>query len=246
MATQTSSAGKKKAKPGKDAIEKFLPPDVESLTLDDQILFKSCFKNDYQTICGAFDAKEHPLAVYIIENGLFNRKDDQGKSVFDLAASIGHKDFIRTILERTNEKLDETVLNLRKLLNPAHNPYNLMHYACIWNQIDICKLLVDQNKLILEPSIDVQAAELISASTKNLSANPNYKTWGSLLLRTKAKTGETPRELAKRYNHDRLVSYLFFAEKRQIFVDNLNELKSLSNDPEKNQNKLSKDDKVRF
>lgn len=37
---------------------------------------------------------------------------------------------------------------------------------------------------------------------------------------------------------------MFFIEKRQAFVESTNEIKVFTNDPEKNFNKLNKDDKV--
>ena len=39
--------------------------------------------------------------------------------------------------------------------------------------------------------------------------------------------------------------YFKFKEKRQAFIDNIYETKTISNDPEKNLNRLTKDDKVR-
>lgn len=262
--TSTPQNKKKSNKNSKEAIERFSPPDIETLTLDENFLFKCALKNYYQPICGAFDVKEHALATYITENKLFEKRDEHGKTAFDLAAQIGNKEFIRNILIRTDEKIDENVFNLRNLLKPT-NSYNFLHYACIWGRLDLVKFLIEQQKLILDPLIDdfMSNSNATMQSTKSNSSNPNMKTLGSALLRSKSKTGETPRDLAIRYNHHELVEYLNFAgkfkknyliflfnlkysEKRQWFVDNINEVKLISSDSERNQNKFSKDDKKKI
>lgn len=85
------SAKPKKGKPSVVA-EKFLPPDVENLEMTEDILFNAALNNDYSTICGALDAKEHPLTAYMIENNVFNKRNEFGKSFCDLAAYLGkHK-----------------------------------------------------------------------------------------------------------------------------------------------------------
>lgn len=206
---------KKSVKGSKEVVEKYPPPDIDVATLDDMYLFECAIKNDYKAVCGAFDAKEHQLASFIIENNLFNKRDLNGKSVFELAAYLGNKEFIKAILERSNEKLDEQVFNLRNQLKPS-NSYNFMHYACIWGHFDLCKYLVEQTKLIIDPSND-QHADLISSSTITMqsvkSQNPvlNTKTLGSILLESKTSTGETPKDLAIRYNHEEIVEYLNYA-----------------------------------
>ena len=206
--------------------EKFPPPDIESLQLDDEFLFRSALQNDYPTICGAFDAKEHPLALYLIENSLFNKRNEFGKTVFDLAAKLGHRDFIRTILDRTNDKIDELAFNLRIQLKQKSAPYNFMHYACIWNRLDLVKYLAEHPKLIIDPNLD-SAAEMTAltmstsgaggGANKNqqqlLAANPYAKTLGSILLRSRTKTGERPLDLAKRYKYNDLAVYLDYAGK---------------------------------
>jgi ankyrin repeat protein len=203
--------------------EKFPPPDIESLQLDDDFLFRSALQNDYATICGAFDAKEHPLALYLVEKSLFNKRNEFGKTVFDLAAKLGHRDFIRTILDRTNDKIDELVFSLRTQLKQKSAPYNFMHYACIWNRYDLVKYLAEHPKLIIDPNLDssTEIAALtmtaIGGGNKNqqqlLASNPYAKTLGSILLRSKAKTGERPLDMAKRYNYHDLVVYLDYAGK---------------------------------
>lgn len=210
--TSTPISKKKNTKNSKELIERFSPPDIETLVLDDNFLFKCALKNEYQSICGAFDVKEHPLATYITENKLFDKRDEYGKTAFDLAAQIGNKDFIRTILLRTDEKIDENVFNLRNLIKPV-NPYNFFHYACIWGRFDLVKFLIDQQKLIIDPLIDdfMSNSSATMQSTKSNASNQNLKTLGSVLLRSRTKTGETPRDLAIRYNHHQLVEYLNFA-----------------------------------
>jgi hypothetical protein len=204
--------------------EKFPPPDIESLQLDDDFLFRSALQNDYPIICGAFDAKEHPLALFLIENGLFNKRNELGKTVFDLAAKLGHRDFIRTILDRTNDKIDELAFNLRIQLKQKLAPYNFMHYACIWNRYDLVKYLAEHPKLIIDPNLD--SSTEMTALTMNttgaggnknqqqlLASNPYAKTLGSILLRSRTKTGERPLDLAKRYKYYDLAAYLDYAGK---------------------------------
>ncbi|CAF0857118.1 unnamed protein product [Brachionus calyciflorus] len=247
--TSTPINKKKSNKNSKEVIERYPPPDIESLILDDNIIFKSALNNDYQTICGAYDAKEHPLVTFINEHKLFDKKNEYGKNAFDLAALIGNKEFIRTILLRTDEKIDENVFSLKNLLKPS-NSYNFMHYACIWGRLELVKFLVEHQKLMLDPVIEnsdlLSNSNMTIQTSKSSSANSNMKTLGSILLRSKTKTGETPRDLAKRYNHEDLLEYLNYAEKRQSFLDNISEIKFIASDPEKNQNKLTKDDKKKL
>lgn len=232
------SSAKKKPNKGAVSVEKFSPPDIENLVYDENYTIECGLKNEYKNICGALDAKEHPLSTYVIENGLLNKRDVMGKTCFDLASYLGNKDFIRTILERTGERLDETMFGFRDQIN-AQNSYNFLHYACIWGRLDLCKYLIDSQKLIVDPALDISQLD-----PKTL---PLYqKTLGSILLVAKTKTGETPIMLAERYEHESLVEYLKIAEKRQSFIDYISETKRINNDPEKNLNKLSKDDKKRL
>lgn len=202
------SANKKKnPKSGPGGIEKFPPPEIENLKYDENYMFECALANDYKNVCGAFDAKEHPLAAYVIENGLLNRRNANGKTCFDLSAYLGNKDFMRTILERTSDRLDENAFNLRAQIK-ASNSYNFMHYACIWGRLELCKYLVESQKMIVDPAIDITQIE-----PKNFTLPIYNKTLGSVLLRTKTRTGETPKSLAKRYEHHELVNYLNYAGK---------------------------------
>lgn len=209
------SAKKKSQKQSKDTFERFAAPEIEIENINDNYLFDCALSNTYQTICGAFDAKEHPLATLIVERNLFNKRDAYGKTVLDLAAFCGNKEFIKAILDRSNEKLDDNVLNLRHQLKSG---YTCMHFACIWNQEDVVKYLAEHSKLIVDPFSD--HGDLFSASSatmqqatslKSQVTNPHMKTLGCLLLRTKTKEGETPKDLAKRYGHSNLVEYLDYA-----------------------------------
>ena len=186
-------------------VEKFPPPDIETLKFDENYMFECALKNDYKNVCGALDAKEHPLAQFVTENGLLNKRDANGKTCFDLCAYLGNKDFIRTILDRTNERLDENMFNLRGQIR-ASNSYNFMHYACVWGRLELCKYLAENGKMIVDPALDTSQID-----PKNLSMY--NKTLGSVLLRTKTKTGETPKQLAQRYEHHGLVAYLNYAGK---------------------------------
>lgn len=233
------SAKPKKGKPSTVA-EKFLPPDVETLEMHENVLFDASLSNDYSTICGAIDAKDHPLTLYMIENNLFNKRNEFGKTFCDLAAYLGNKDFIRLLLERQGDKLDDTVFNLKQILSPTNN-YNFLHYACIWGRLDLCKFLIDNSKLITDP---FDASDV--SSTTNAKDKSNMKQLGSVLLKIKTKAGETPLDLALRYNHVEMIEFLKYAEKRQQFIDNTNDIKIFTNDPEKNYNKLSKDDKKKL
>ena len=226
-----SAKGKKNSKP-KNASEKYLPPDVQTLDLtDESFLFKCALKNEFQSVCGAFDMPKevHPLAAFIIEKNLFNIRDPYHRTVFDLACLVGSRDFLKAILERTAEKEklnDESILNLREPLKLRH-AYNYMHYACIWNRYDVVKFLFEQDKLIQDPELSELEAvgsaanqsqiQLSSTSHASMIANnknqatSNMKPLGSFLLRSKTKYGETPIDLAKRYKHHHLVEYLTFA-----------------------------------
>ena len=62
---------------------------------------------------------------YIIEEGLFFKRNQEGKTAFDLAASIGNKEFLRGIIERIGEKLNENEFDIRTLLCPEVS-YNFM------------------------------------------------------------------------------------------------------------------------
>lgn len=252
------SANKKKQhKAGKEVVEKFLPPEMDNLTLDENILFDLALKNDFKTICGSIDAGTHPLSAYVIEQNLLNKRNQYGKTAFDLASSLGHKDFIRTLIERMGEKPDDITqpFNIKQMIRLS-NPYNFLHYACIWGRLDLCKLLIENTKLVTDPASE--ESDFVSKSSEtfrsakttnaNINANPQagiQKTLSAVLLRSKCKTGETPIQLAKRYNHEELVEYLRFGEKRQMLYDIVIDIKQFSNDPERNMNKLSKDDKVK-
>ncbi len=200
------SAKPKKGKPSVVA-EKFLPPDLESIEMTEDILFNAALNNDYATICGALDAKDHPLTAYIFENNLFNKRDSFGKSVFDLAAYLGNKDFIRLILERIGDKLDETAFSVKQALH-INNNYNFMHYACAWGRVDLCKFLIDFSKPISDPT---EPPSEVTSNSKDKD-KANLKPMGSILLKLKTKnTKETPLDLAKRYNHVELIEFLTYA-----------------------------------
>lgn len=226
------SAKKKPAGKGKPTIDRYPAPDPESLDLtDERIVFKAALSNDYQSVCGAFDQSNkelHPLAALIIEKGLLNARDEYNKSVFDLASLMSNKEFLKAFLDRANtdkDKLnDEQLFSLRDPLKADKHGYNYMHYACVWNRLEVVKFLYEQDKLIIDP--ELSDAELgiggqggLGATISNASLSSNnknalqavMKTLGSLLLRTRNKYGETPLDLAKRYKHQALVDYLMFA-----------------------------------
>lgn len=212
------SAKKKSQKQSKDTFERFAAPEIEIDSVKDTFLFECSLANNYQTICGAFDVKEHPLATLIVEKNLFNKRDAFGKTVFDLAAYCGNKEFIKAILDRSNEKIDDNVLNLRHQLKSSSSGYNFMHLACIWNQEPLVKYLAEHSKLIVDPFAEQGDLFSTSATTipqstsvRSQVANPHMKTLGCVLLRAKTKTGETPKDLAKRYGHASLVEYLEYA-----------------------------------
>ncbi len=234
------SAKAKKGSKAKNATERYAAPDPESLDLTDEAyMFKCALGNDYQSFCGAFDstAKEvHPLAAIILEKNLFNTRDVYRKSVFDLACLCGNREFLRAIMERTAEKekfCEETVLNLREPLKQAKHGYNFMHYACVWNRLDVVKFLVEQDKMIVDPELVIESdqAELggggLNVSMTSVSSTSvaqkkenskesaqailSMRTLGSVLLRSKNRNGETPRAIARRYKHQQLVDYLIFA-----------------------------------
>lgn len=80
---------------------------------------------NYQLPKGALDATNHPITKYIIEERLFYKRNEEGKTAFDLAAMIGHREFLKAILERIGEKLNENEFDIRVLLNPDV-AYNFM------------------------------------------------------------------------------------------------------------------------
>lgn len=209
-------SAKKRSLKQKDAFERFSPPEIDVETLDENYLFECALSNTYQQFCGAFDAKDHLLANYIVERNLFNKRDAYGKTVLDLASYCGNKEFIKAVFDRTNEKekIDENVLNLKQQLKPS-NRYNFMHLACIWNHEALVKYFAEHPKLIVDPSLDQNELNSMSAATiqsvKSLITNPMFKTLGSVLLRSKTKTGESPKDLAKRYGHNNIVEYLQYA-----------------------------------
>jgi hypothetical protein len=251
--------GKTVGKNVKEAIERFSAPDTANINYDENILFECAMTNNYQLICGAFDAKgENPLASYIIEKDLFNKRNQHGKTVnsiffiqlsnffyynlfmiyfflyyiqaLDLAAYCNHKDFIRTILERSNEKLNENVLNLKELIGNT-SALNFMHYACIWGSFDVCCYLAELPILMNEPVNETLANQQQQheqqpqstdiSKTSNLDTNKtnsNMKTIGSILLRQRTRSGETPKELAKRYNHENIAIYLEYSGYFEILV----------------------------
>lgn len=71
------------------------------------------------------DISGHPLTKYIIEENLLTKRNEEGKTAFDLAASVGNKEFIRAIFERMGEKLNETEFDIRLLLK-SNVAYNFM------------------------------------------------------------------------------------------------------------------------
>jgi ankyrin repeat protein len=201
------SAKPKKGKPSVTA-EKFLPPDMEAIELHEDILFNAALNNDYTTICGALDAKDHPLTTYMIENNLFNKRNKYGKNFADLSANLGNKEFIRLMLERLGDRVDENAFNLKAMLS-LNNSYNFMHYACIWGQTELVKFLVDYAKMIADPT-DPQYESISMTNTKD--KNSNLKPIGSVLLKLRTReTKETPLMLAERYKHQELVEFLNYA-----------------------------------
>jgi hypothetical protein len=80
-----ASSKKSNGKNVKETIERFPAPDPATISYDENILFECAMANNYQLICGAFDAKgEHPLATYIVEKDLFNKRNQHGKTVNSL------------------------------------------------------------------------------------------------------------------------------------------------------------------
>lgn len=215
------SAKRKNPKNLKDTFERFAPPDIDVESLNESYLFECSLTNSYQQICGAFDAKDHQLANFVIEKNLFNKRDLYGKTVFDLAAFVGNKEFIKAILDRSNERIDENVLNLRHQLKSSG--LNFMHLACIWNHEALVKYLAEHPKLIIDPALDTNDLASISSvtvhSVKTQAQNPNFKTLGSVLIRLRTKSGETPRELALRYGHSNIVDYLEYAGLRFFYLN---------------------------
>lgn len=132
----TTTPTKKKAGKAKD-IETFPPPPID-IELKPEIVFNAALNNDFQTICGAYDCKEHPLASYITKENLFIQRNEYSKTPFDLASCVGSYEFLKTLLERM-EKLTPEVLDFKKTNT---NGYTCLHHACIWGRADICKLLV--------------------------------------------------------------------------------------------------------
>lgn len=126
VATSNKSSGKKKNKDISTGIGRFAVPSMKNIKLDEKIVQEFALKNDYATMCGALDISSHPLTRYIIEEGLLTKRNEEGKTPFDLAATIGSKEFIRAILERMGEKLNETEFNIGMLLNPSVVSYNFM------------------------------------------------------------------------------------------------------------------------
>jgi hypothetical protein len=250
--TSTPNKGAKakgKSSQKKSSYELFQQPDVENLPapLDENLVFNAALANNYQMIFGSFDLEKnqkdiHPMAEFIIENDLFNKRNKHGKTPLDMASFIGNKEFLKALFDRIPDKINDSILNLRLQIKPSV-AYNFLHYAVIWNRIELCKFLIRSQMPIIDPSIEGPIETSGKASTtSNLLIT---KTLGSYLIKTKSSsTGETPKQLAQRYKHNELIDYFTFAEKRQDLVDRIAEVKSYVTDTEKNMNKLPKDDKV--
>ena len=225
MVRNPSGGGNKK----QQVSERFAAPSIEALgELNDTLLLCMAKQDDYASVCGAYDAKEHALASYVNEQRLFNKRDEYGKSAFDLAAQLGHKNFVKHVLERTGDRIDESTFDIRRQLKPG-NVYNWMHHACVWNRLDLVKFLCNHAKLIADPATYdslTSPSESSVSSSKNATAAQqqaqlqNAKAIGHVLLSTRsAKTGETPLEIAKRYQHAELVEFLDFAGRLLAFSE---------------------------
>jgi ankyrin repeat protein len=184
----TPGSTKKKNTKTKD-IETFPAPALE-IELHPNILLNASLENDYQTICGALDFKDHPLSAYLINENLFNKPNEYGKKPFDLACSIGNQEFLRTLLERA-ERLNGVntltapttgTVDLIDLRRTNSNGLTCLHHACIWGHLDLCKLIVNQNSAL-----------------------------GSILIKMKTNNNETPKDIALRYNQIHVVNFLEFA-----------------------------------
>jgi hypothetical protein len=158
---------KKKGAKGKD-IEIFPPPPLD-IELHPDIVSECALKNDYQTICGAFDAKEHPLASYITTESLFNKRNEFSKTPFDMAACVGNYEFLKVMLERI-DKITPEILDFKKTNT---NGYNCLHYACIWGRVNICKVLVFNSGSI--GSQLLKSKTVNNESPKDLSKRYNHQ-----------------------------------------------------------------------
>jgi ankyrin repeat protein len=132
----------------------------------------------------------------------------------DLAAYCNHKNFIQAILDRSTEKLNENVLNLKELIGNS-SALNFMHYACIWGSYDVCRYLAELGILMSEPVDQSLAAQqqsnIDNNNNKTLPTSPSMKTIGSILLKQRTRSGETGKELARRYGHEDIVNYLEYS-----------------------------------
>lgn len=134
----TTPAGQKK-KGNKANFETFPPPPLD-IPLTSEVLLNCSMKNDYQTICGAYDAKDHPLAMFINSENLFKKRDSFEKAPFDYLCILGNQTFMKALIDR-NEKLGPENLDFTR---KNANGYTCLHFACVWGHLDLCKLLVLQ------------------------------------------------------------------------------------------------------
>lgn len=210
-------ANSKKAAKSETSFETFPPPPLD-MQLETNTLCELALKNDYQTLCGAYDTKDHPLSLYIQQEGLFQKRlrEYSMKTPLELACSIGNTLFILKLLER-QEKLMQ-IIDLNDLLKKSNvQGYTLLHYACLWSNFDLCKLFVFNNSI------------------------------GNYLLKSKTINNETPKQIAKRYGHEKIVSFLESAELRQDLIDKILGLKeTIASDARFNKDDKKKMDKLQL
>ncbi|XP_071821087.1 ankyrin repeat domain-containing protein 45-like [Apostichopus japonicus] len=195
------------------------------------IVIESAFNGDLNKLQECFTNEDNPYHERLQEQ--INSIDEDGRSPVEIAATEGHVEMMKFLIEKGSEQdtrnpltgkspLDmacilgredivrELLANEVKYDATSVSGYTALHHASVWDQRKCIKQLID------------------------LDAD----------LGAKTKNGERPRDIAVRYNHTECAGFLDLSEARKDLKNLITEIKEIIDDPQKLQGRLAKDEKM--
>lgn len=189
------------------------------------------FSGDVAKLQDCFANEDNPYHERLDEQ--INSMDEDGRSPVEIAATEGHLEVMKFLIEKGSEKdtrnpqsgkspLDmacilgredivmELLANEVDYNTPSVSGYTALHHASAWDQRKCIKQLIDLDA--------------------DLGAKTNH--------------GERPRDVALRYNHTECAAFLDLSEARRDLKILITETKETIDDPQKLQGRLAKDEKM--